>query len=98
MPIPDPTPKRMVASPHAWARFRKVMRWMTGLALLCVGATLAYLRIATGGLPLHMAIAASIGVFLTVIVGTGLMTLVFLSAGSGHDDTVDDPFDERRRP
>ena len=42
-----------------------------------------------------MAIAASLGVFLTVMVGTGLMSLVFLSAGSGHDEEVVDPFDER---
>jgi hypothetical protein len=52
---------------------------------------------ASGGTPLtaQMVIAASVGVFLTVMVGTGLMSLVFLSNGSGHDDEVDDPFDER---
>ncbi len=70
---------------------------MLALAIVCVGATLTYLRLATGSLPLQMAIASSLGVFLTVLVGTGLMSLVFLSAGSGHDADVADPFDEHDR-
>jgi len=96
MPTPDPLPRRHIANPHAWARYRRIMRWMTLLALACVGLTLAYFR--WGGAPVTatMAIAGSLGVFLTVMVGTGLMSLVFLSAGSGHDDAVADPFDERR--
>ncbi len=71
------------------------MRWMVLLALLCVAGALFYLR--SGGAPLtaQMVIATSTGVFLTVMVGTGLMSLIFLSNGSGHDDEVDDPFDER---
>jgi uncharacterized membrane protein len=96
MPRHDPTPKDGIANPHAWARFRTIMRWMTALALLCVGATLLYLT--TGGTPVtaSMIIAASLGVFLTVMVATALMSLVFLSHGSGHDEEVADPFDERR--
>jgi hypothetical protein len=101
MPRHDPTPRDetppagRVANPHAWARFRAIMRWMLLLALACVAATLAYLF--TGGTPVtaQMAIAASAGVFLTVMVATSLMSLVFLSHGSGHDEQVDDPFDER---
>lgn len=95
MPRPDPVPNPRVANPHAWARFRAIMRWMVLLGLLCVAGALLYLR--SGGAPLtaQMAIAASVGVFLTVMVATGLMSLVFLSNGSGHDDEVDDPFDER---
>ena len=33
-----------------------------------------------------MIIATALGVGLTVLLGTGLMTLVFLSASSGHDE------------
>jgi hypothetical protein len=106
MPHHDPIPPRAegkaaegkgIANPHAWARFRRIMGWMLALAIVCVGATLTYLRLATGSLPLQMAIASSLGVFLTVLVGTGLMSLVFLSAGSGHDADVADPFDEHDR-
>lgn len=71
------------------------MRWMALLGLLCVIATLAYLRAGDAPLTLPMAIAASGGVFLTVMVGTALMSLVFLSHGSGHDEDAADPFDER---
>lgn len=92
---PDPTSNGHIATPHAWAHYRRIMAWMTGLAFLCVGAALLYVRSATGSLPLQMAIAVAAGVFLTVMVGTGLMSLAFLSAGSGHDDAAAAPFDER---
>jgi hypothetical protein len=95
VPRPDPTPKQRIANPHAWARYWRIMRWMTLLALLCVVAALAYFRFGGDPVPVNMLIAGSLGVFLTVMVGTGLMSLVFLSAGSGHDEDADDPFDER---
>lgn len=95
MPRPDPVPRRRVANPHAWARYRTIMRWMILLAIACVLVSLAYVRWATGDLTLQMGIAVSAGVFLTVVVGTGLMSLVFLSAGSGHDEAAADPFDKR---
>ena len=97
MSRPDPVPNDRIANPHAWARFRMIMRWMTLLGLACVIGALAYLH--EGGAPMtaQMVIATALGVFLTVLVGTGLMSLLFLSHGSGHDEQVDDPFDERPR-
>jgi hypothetical protein len=70
---------------------------MTLMGLLCVAGALFYLH--AGGAPMtaQMVIATAIGVFLTVMVGTGLMSLVFLSHGTGHDERVDDPFDEKLR-
>lgn len=96
MPRPDPVPDHRIANPHAWARFRAIMRWMTVLGLVCVVGALGYLY--AGGTPMNvqMVIATALGVFLTVLVGTGLMSLIFLSHGSGHDEQVDDPLDERR--
>jgi hypothetical protein len=35
-----------------------------------------------------MMIATALGVGLTVLLGTALMTLTFLSSASGHDDEV----------
>ncbi len=95
MPRPDPLARSRIANPHAWARYRRIMRWMTLLALACVALTLVYFRLGDAPVSATMVIAGSLGVFLTVMVGTGLMSLVFLSAGSGHDDAVADPFDER---
>ena len=41
-----------------------------------------------GEIPIHMLIATSAGVLVSVMLASALMGLVFLSAGSGHDETV----------
>jgi hypothetical protein len=99
MPNPDPVPNKTderIANPHAWARYWRMMRWMGLLALACVAVALLYFRWGGEPVPLPMAIAASVGIFLTVMVGTGLMLLAFLSHGSGHDEAAADPFDEQQ--
>jgi hypothetical protein len=95
MPKPDPTPRRRIANPHAWARYWRIMRWMTLLALACVVVALIYFKTGESPVPVHMVIATSLGVFLTVMAGTGLMSLAFLSSGTGHDEDAADPFDKR---
>lgn len=74
----------------AWGRFRRLMRWMALGGLLCVGAALLLLRIWTGPMPIHMIIATIAGVWFTFMLGTGLMGLLFLSSGTGHDGQVED--------
>jgi hypothetical protein len=77
-----------VVAAVAWARFRRVMRWMVVFAVAAVIAAILYLRRGGSPLPVHMLIATIAGVFLTVLLGTGLMMLAFLSAGTGHDDAA----------
>lgn len=67
------------------------MGCMAAGGAICVIAALGFLRWWTGSLPLHMAIATILGVWLTFMLGTGLMALSFLSSGTGHDDQVMDP-------
>ena len=43
------------------------------------------------GLHIHMLIATALGVGLTVLLGTALMSLAFLSASSGHDEDAAHP-------
>lgn len=74
----------------AWARFRRIMMWMAAGGVACVGVALLLLYWHTGMLPIHMAIATTLGVFFTFMLGTGLMALTFLSHGTGHDDQVMD--------
>lgn len=74
----------------AWARFRRIMRWMALGGVLCVAAALGCLRYWAGPMPIHMIIATILGVWLTFMLGTGLMALTFLSSGTGHDDQVID--------
>ncbi|PZU59042.1 MAG: hypothetical protein DI547_07300 [Sphingobium sp.] len=74
----------------AWGRFRRVMLAMAGLGALCVLAALGWLSTRDTPMPLHMVIATILGVWLTFMLGTGLMALVFLSSGTGHDEQVED--------
>ena len=86
MEHPRPGLSDVVTARIAWARYRRIMRWMLLVAALAVAAALSYLRAGGGPLPLHMIVATTLGVGLTVLLGTGLMMLVFLSSGSGHDE------------
>ena len=67
-------------------RFWRIMRLVALLAIV-VAAT-AVILVASGdeGVHIHMLIATALGAGLTVLLGTALMTLAFLSARSGHDD------------
>ncbi|SER52008.1 hypothetical protein [Sphingobium sp. YR768] len=74
----------------AWGRFRRIMLWMALGGASCVGLALTYLYWRVGSLPIHMVIATVLGVWLTFMLGTGLMALAFLSNGTGHDEQVMD--------
>ncbi len=66
------------------------MLWMALGGASCVGAAIAFLRWWVGPMPIHMVIATILGVWLTFMLGTGLMALTFLSSGTGHDEQVMD--------
>jgi hypothetical protein len=86
---PVPRPRRQPdyrRAAAAWARYKAMMRWMALAALVSVLLALLYLKAAGGPVPIHMAIATIAGVGLSVLLGTGLMGLVFLSSNSGHDE------------
>ena len=83
MPIPDPlpSPRRSMIQ-----RFWRIMRLMALLSI--VVAAIAVILVARGdqSVHVHMLIATALGVGLTVLLGTALMTLSFLSSKSGHDE------------
>ena len=87
MPQLDPSPRqRHLVMQRFWRIFRL-------LALLSIViAAIAVVLVARGDpTPLshvHMLIATALGIGLTVLVGTGLMTLVFISNASGHDNAA----------
>ena len=91
MPNHDPAPvEQQTLKQRFWRIFR-----MLSLFSLVIGA-IAVALVARGQdeLRIHMLIATGVGIALTVLVGTGLMALTFLSASSGHDDRAG----ETRRP
>ena len=80
MPTPDPVP-----SPRD-SMMRRFWRIFRLLALLSV--VIAAIAVARGDPILHinMLIATALGVGFTVLLGSGLMALMFLSSSSGHDE------------
>ena len=67
---------------------RRFWRTFRLLALLSmVIAAIAVLLVVRGdpGVHVHMMIATALGVGLSVLLGSALMTLAFLSSSSGHD-------------
>lgn len=75
----------------AWARYRRILRWMALVAAAAAGAALLVLWHWLGWMNVHVAIATVAGVFFTVMLGAALMGLMFLSSGTGHDEQVEDP-------
>jgi hypothetical protein len=73
----------------ARADFRRMMIWALVAAVLMVAAALLFLRM-TGDLTPDMIIATVLGVFLSVVLGAGLMAASYFSAKSGHDREVSD--------
>lgn len=69
-------------------RFLDAMKWLCALAAAV--AAIAVLLVSRGEGPLdwNVLIATGLGVFFTMLLGTGLMVLTFLSARSGHDAEV----------
>jgi uncharacterized membrane protein len=98
MPQHDPIPPRastrdadvaqLQRAADAWARYKRMMKWMLLASAVAVLLALAWLRSDGSPLTVHMIIATIAGVGLSVLVGTGLMGLVFLSNRSGHDDAA----------
>lgn len=68
------------------ARFWRTFRLLVPLS--AVIAAIGVLLVARGDptVHVHMLIATALGIGFTVLLGTVLMTLSFLSASSGHDD------------
>ncbi len=75
---------------HAWARFKRIMRWMALAALATILVAFAILYAENGFVSIHLYIATALGIGVTMLLGAALMGLVFLSNGTGHDASVAD--------
>lgn len=75
----------------AWARYWRLMRWMGWFTAVCIVITLSILFYRHGFVSIHMYIATAAGVGFAVMLMAALMGLVFLSSGTGHDESIDDP-------
>jgi hypothetical protein len=74
---------------RATADFKRMILWIGIAGVLMVVGALYYLSL-YGPLRLHMVVATILGVFFSVLLGSGLFAAAFFSDKSGHDRTVND--------
>jgi predicted exporter len=92
-PLDDPH-----TAAHAWARYRRLMRFMLMVTLLMVAGSFVALYRQNGLVSAHLYVAAALGVGFSMLLMSALMGLVFLSSGTGHDEAIADPLaDEEER-
>lgn len=88
-PLDDPR-----VAQFAWARYRRMMRWMMlATVTMVIGAVVALYR-GNGAISPHFYIATALGIGATMLLMSALMGLVFLSSGTGHDDAIVDPLED----
>ncbi|HYI39654.1 MAG TPA: hypothetical protein VE053_04965 [Allosphingosinicella sp.] len=88
MPHHDPIPPRPDASALAWTRYKNMMKWMALASALAAAVAVAWLKATSDAMPWQMVLATIAGVGLSVLLGTALMGLIFLSDRSGHDEAA----------
>lgn len=82
-------------APH-WRWFKRLMLWTFLLSLVVVAIAIVWWLSTDTPLGITAIIAMSLGIILSLMLGAGLMGLVFVSARSGIDDGVIDlPEDDR---
>ena len=74
---------------RAAADFRRMMMWIAGIGALLVIGSLWYISLYEP-LRLHMVVATILGVFFSMLLGSGLFAAAFFSDKSGHDRDVTD--------
>jgi len=82
-PLDDPK-----IAAHAWARYKRLMRWMFGFTTVVVVVALGLVWLQTGVPSIHLFIATALGVGFATLLMSALMGLVFLSSGTGHDEAI----------
>ena len=88
-PLDDPA-----TANFAWARYRRLMKWMAGFTLVVVIACMALLYRSDGFVSIHFYIATALGIGAAMMLMAALMGLVFLSSGTGHDESIVDPLED----
>jgi hypothetical protein len=83
VPVHDPVPSPRDSMKH---RFWRIFRLLILLSVAIAGIAMILVSRGDPTFHIHMLIATGLGVGLTVLLGTSLMTLTFLSSSTGHDD------------
>lgn len=81
-------------SGFAWGRYWRLMRWMLAFTVAVTIVVLGIFYSQYGMISIHFYIATAGGIAVMLLLASALMGLVFLSSGSGHDEAIEDPFEE----
>lgn len=82
----------------AWQRYRRLMKWMGAVTGVVVCIVAVGLYRVVGFVSIHFYIATVLGLGISMLLMAALMGLVFLSSGTGHDESIEDRLgDERNR-
>lgn len=91
-PLDDPE-----KAAFAWARYRRLMRFMFLMTTSVVIIAIAILYKFNGMVSVHFYIATALGIGFAMLLTSALMGLVFLSNGTGHDEAITDLSDDKKR-
>jgi len=83
MPDPPPSPRGSMKR-----RFWRIFRLLVLLSVVIAAIAVVLVSEGDSSLHINMLVATALGVFFTMLLGTSLMSLVFLSADSGHDEAA----------
>ena len=89
-PLDDPE-----AAAFAWARFRRIMRFLFLMTAGIVAIAMALLW-KFEDVSIHFYIATALGISFTMLLTGALMGLMFLSSGTGHDESVDNSLPDNK--
>lgn len=78
----------------AWKRYWRLMRWMLVVTTLVTSIALGVFWYNNGFVSIHFFIATAGAIVGAMMLTAALMGLVFLSSGTGHDEAIDDPFED----
>lgn len=84
-PQPDPLPSPRGSTLR---RFWRIFRLLLLLSIVLAGIAVVLVTRGEGEVHASLIMATAIGVGLTVLLGSSLMALMFLSAESGHDEAA----------
>ena len=92
MPVHDPV---LGPAKSMKRRFWRIFRLLALLSFIIAAVAIVLVSEGDPTLHINMLIATALGVFFTMLLGTSLMSLVFISAESGHDETAGGPHDQK---
>ena len=82
-PLEDPS-----TAAFAWKRWRRMMALMSVVTLLMLAAVFTWFATGDEPVSIHFYIATALGIGVMMMLTGALMGLVFLSNGTGHDDSI----------